>query len=182
MLFSKSIVLSTITVPYYSIFSKVMKHISILVVLIVVTAITLHSPLLFSQDTSALMRDADLLWDDKGEAGKVEDVIAVYKKILALDEKNYEACWKIARAYASLGDRLPGTEETRSYRKDVGRNGMRYAERALGLNPHGLEGHYYYALSLSQYSIGIGSFMTVTGDRQKVRETHERGLQDQQIL
>ena len=37
----------------------------------------------------------------------------------------------------------------------MGEEGMSYAMRALQVNPEGIEGHYYYALSLAQYSIGI---------------------------
>jgi tetratricopeptide (TPR) repeat protein len=138
-----------------------MKNIYTFIIIIVISWIAFYSSLLYSLDTSALMRDADLLWEDKEETGKVEAAIEIYKKILSVDEKNYEACWKIARAYSSLGDRLPGTKETKKFRKETGQEGRLYAKKALELKPHSLEGHYYYAFSLSQYSIGVGSLMTI---------------------
>jgi tetratricopeptide (TPR) repeat protein len=118
------------------------------------------------------MREADLLWEYREEAGKVEAAIDIYKKVLSVNEENYEACWKIARAYSSLGDRRPGTKETKNIRKETGRESMLFAKKALELQPHALEGNYYYAFSLSQYSIGVGSFMTITKGLDRKFEKH----------
>lgn len=148
-----------------------MKNINTFII-IVISLITFYASLLFSQDTSSLMRDADLLWEQKEQAGKVEAAIEIYKKILSVDEKNFEACWKIARGYSSLGDRLPGTKETKKFRKEAGQAGMLYAEKSLELNSQSLEGHYYYAFSLSQYSIGVGSFMTIAKGIDRKFEKH----------
>jgi tetratricopeptide (TPR) repeat protein len=149
-----------------------MKDTYTLITLIVASSIAFHSTLVYSLDTSALLRDADLLWEQKEKADKVEAAIDIYKKILSVDEKNFEACWKIARAYASLGDRLPGTQETKKYRKETGQEGMLYAEKALELKPRSLEGHYYYAFALSQYSIGVGSLMTIAKGMDRRFEKH----------
>ena len=175
MLFFKSLVLfvpqsSPVLVTY--LIEKCMKHIAARTISIGVLFILLPAALLFSQETSILMRDADLLWQSRDDAEKVEAAINLYKKILAQDEENYEACWKIARAFSSLGDRLPATEESRKARKAAGRQGMYYAGRALELKPEGLEGNYYYAFSLSQYSIGIGSVMTVARGIDRKFEKH----------
>jgi tetratricopeptide (TPR) repeat protein len=149
-----------------------MGNIYTLIIIIVVSSITFHPTLLYAQDTSALMRDADLLWEHKEKAEKVEAAIEIYKKILSVDEKHYEAYWKIARAYSSLGDRLPGTRETKKFRKEKGQEGMLYAKKALELKPNSLEGHYYYAFSLSQYSIGVGSLMTIAKGIDRKFEKH----------
>ena len=113
------------------------------------------------REVIVLMQEADSLWEQKEDVVKVELALESYKRVLDLDENNYDACWKIARAYFSLGDRHPGNKETRETRKKVGTAGMKHAKKALELNPQGLEGHYYYALCLSQYSIGIGSVKTI---------------------
>lgn len=106
-------------------------------------------------DTAALMNKGDQLWGCRADPDKAKASIDAYQEVLSINPDSYEACWKIARAYFYLGDRLPETKELRGRHKELGENGMLYAERALQLNPEGIEGNYYYALSLAQYSIGI---------------------------
>jgi len=43
----------------------------------------------------------------------------------------------------------------RDRHREMGLEGMHYAKKAVELNPRGVEGHYYYTLTLGQYSIGI---------------------------
>ncbi len=106
-------------------------------------------------DTAPLMHEGDLLWAERADPDKARASIDAYMKVLAVDPDDYEACWKIARSYFYLGDRLPETDELKDRHKEMGEEGMSYAKRALEVNPEGIEGHYYYALSLAQYSIGI---------------------------
>ena len=108
-----------------------------------------------SQDISVLMREGDALWVKRKDIKKARAAIDSYKKVLGVDAKSYEACWKIARAYFYLGDLLPETKEMRDQHRKMGLEGMEYAKKAVELNPRGVEGHYYYTLTLGQYSIGI---------------------------
>ena len=108
-----------------------------------------------AQDSALLLREGDLLWAERADADKAQASIDAYMKVLAVDPDHYEACWKIARAYSFLGDMLPETKVMRDRHKERGVEGMQYAKKALELNPQGIEGHYYYTLSLAQYSIGI---------------------------
>lgn len=108
-----------------------------------------------AMDTAPLMHEGDLLWAERADPDKARASIATYIKVLAVDPDHYGACWKIARSYFYLGDRLPETKELKDSHKELGELGMSYAKRALQVNPEGIEGHYYYALSLAQYSIGI---------------------------
>jgi tetratricopeptide (TPR) repeat protein len=106
-------------------------------------------------DTALLLHEGDLLWADRAYADKAQASIAAYMKVLTVEPDNYAACWKIARSYFYLGDKLPETNELKDRHRELGEKGMSYAKRALQVNPEGIEGHYYYALSLAQYSIGI---------------------------
>jgi tetratricopeptide (TPR) repeat protein len=106
-------------------------------------------------DTTELMHEGDLLWADRADTDKARASIDAYMKVLTESPDDYEACWKIARSYFYLGDKLPETKELKDRHKEMGEQGMSYAKRALKVNPEGIEGHYYYALSLAQYSIGI---------------------------
>ena len=106
-------------------------------------------------DFETLMQEGDLLWAERADPDKARASIDAYMKVLAVDPDYYGACWKIARSYFYLGDRLPETDELKDRHKEMGEEGMSYAMRAFKVNPEGIEGHYYYALSLAQYSIGI---------------------------
>ena len=123
-------------------------------ILVSFCAAILTSPL-SAQDSALLLREGDLLWAERADADKAQASIDAYMKVLAVDPDDYEACWKIARSYFYLGDRLPETKDLKDRHKELGEKGMSYAERALKVNPEGIEGNYYYALSLAQYSIGI---------------------------
>ena len=124
---------------------------------IIFTALCLYLPLslLHAQEITVLMNEGDTLWLDSADPDRVGKTIALYEKILDLDPDNYEALWKSARSYFVMGDSLPETEEFEDRHKAFGEKGMSYAGRALEVNPQGIEGHYYYGLSIAQYSIGI---------------------------
>ena len=111
--------------------------------------------LLYGQEITVLMNEGDALWWKSTDPDRARKTIALYEKVLELDPNNFEAFWKIARSYFVLGDSLPETKELKDRHKELGEKGMSYAKRALDVNPQAIEGHYYYGLSLAQYSIGI---------------------------
>lgn len=132
-----------------------MKTVNCIIVALTGTAVLLCPLLSFSQDSSILMREGDALWRIRGEIENARSSISFYKRVLEIDSDSYEAHWKIARAYFYLGDQLPETNKMRDQHEELGKEGMCYAQKALELNPKGVEGHYYYALCIAQYSIGI---------------------------
>jgi tetratricopeptide (TPR) repeat protein len=107
------------------------------------------------QEVTVLMNEGDALWLTSTDPDRAKKTIVLYEKVLELDPDNYEALWKIARSNFIIGDSLPETKEFRDRHKECGERGMFYAKRALAVNPDGIEGHYYYGLSIAQYSIGI---------------------------
>ena len=109
----------------------------------------------FSRQAADLMHEGDLLWQARAEEGKALASIDAYKRVLEIDGNNYEACWKIARSYFFIGDGLPETDEMKDRHREMGEQGMPYGKKALAINPGGIEGHYYYALCIAEYSIGI---------------------------
>ena len=73
----------------------------------------------FSQDNSMWMNKGDALWEERGDVRKVEEAINAYSRVLETDPENYEANWKIARAYFLLGDMLDEIRENRKQYKEV---------------------------------------------------------------
>jgi tetratricopeptide (TPR) repeat protein len=108
-----------------------------------------------AQQVPELMRQGDLLWQARAEEGKALASIAAYKRALEIDGNSYEACWKIARSYFFIGDGLPETDAMKERHREMGEQGMPYGKKALAINPGGIERHYYYALCIAEYSIGI---------------------------
>jgi len=132
----------------------------------------IYSRSVSSQESSVWMHKGDALWEERGEVRKVEEAISAYKKVLEADPENYEANWKIARAYFLLGDMLDEIKENRKRHKEVGEKGMQFGERAFTLHPEGVEGHYYYGLCLAKYTLGITFITALTGGVASKYEEH----------
>ena len=126
-----------------------------IVFIALVSGILIPLSVAHSQQVPELMREGDVLWKSRADEEKALASIDAYKKVLEKEGNNYEACWKIARSYFYLGDGLPETREMRDRHEEMGEKGMAYAKKALAINPGGIEGHYYFALCLAEYSIGI---------------------------
>lgn len=105
------------------------------------------------EEITALIREGDLLWKQRMEKRCLEDSLVIYRKALEIDPGNYEVNWRLSRLYYWLGDLL-GDSESEEH-KSLGESGMKYGKAAIKVNPSGIEGHYYYALTLGQYALGI---------------------------
>lgn len=92
------------------------------------------------------------------EAFDNKKALEAYKKAVGLDPSNYEALWKLSRAYVDVGETLQDKDEKIAYFKEA----EKYARRAIEVNPEGSKGH----LSLS---IAIGRIALVVGPKERVR-------------
>jgi tetratricopeptide (TPR) repeat protein len=93
----------------------------------------------------------------KGGLDNFRQSIEMYSKAAAADPDSYEANWKLARSdrwYAEQAKR-DGLENYKDICAQYGKEGMKYGEKAIQLNPGGVEGHYYYGLSVGIYSDGV---------------------------
>jgi tetratricopeptide (TPR) repeat protein len=76
-----------------------------------------------------------------------------FKKALETDPKNYEAAWKLARAYVDVGEKLSDKKERRShYEKGYG-----YAKRAVEINPNGSKGHLFLSIAIGRVALDAGA-------------------------
>lgn len=102
------------------------------------------------------LEQADILYNQGG----LENYKQCLELCLQATEKNpdsYEANWRSARAYRRYGEeikrnKLDGWKETCA---DYGKKGMAFARRAIELDPHRPEGHFFYGLSAGIYSDGV---------------------------
>jgi hypothetical protein len=86
-------------------------------------------------------------------------------KAAAAAPADYAANWKAAKALRAWGDEAVKQEVQgwKDIAKSAGKDGMKYGEIATKLNPGGIEGWYYYGLSVGVYSDGV-SILTALGE------------------
>lgn len=78
--------------------------------------------------------------------------LQLYLEALKLNPTSYAARWRAARAFFWLADNTTNQKKD----KDLGWQGYAHALQAMRLNPKGVEGHFYAALCIGEYSKGLG--------------------------
>lgn len=91
------------------------------------------------------------LWDTRDQADHAETLVRECEKLLAKDPDHYEAHWQIARACWWISDRSSDSE----VKQDFGLKGSEHGEKAVALNPDGVEGYTWCAAALGEYGLGI---------------------------
>lgn len=76
-----------------------------------------------------------------------------YKRSLETDPKNYQAAWKLARAYVDVGEKLPDKKERRSHYE----RGYEYAKRAVEINSNGSKGHLFLSIAIGRVALDAGA-------------------------
>lgn len=97
------------------------------------------------EETADLIKQADFLYSSREVVENCEKSIELYEKVMETDPENYEVCWKIVRAYKWLGDKYPQQERIKALEA-----GERYAKKAIEINPDGVDGHFWYGVSMGR--------------------------------
>jgi tetratricopeptide (TPR) repeat protein len=119
---------------------------------------------------------ADRLFD-RGGIENYKQAIELYQKVLAENPDSYEANWKCARACREYGDAAK-TQKMEGW-KDIcakfGKEGMKYAQKAIELEPEKPDGYYYYGLNVGIYSDGVSIFTALAeGLKDKTQKSFEK--------
>jgi hypothetical protein len=130
-----------------------------------VLPLLLESPLNSAADE--LLAEADSLYD-QGGLERYKRAIDLYLKVLESAPSDYEANWKCARAHRQYGEeaKRQGVHDWEGICGRYGKEGMKYAQRAIEQRPDQPDGHYYYGLSVGIYSDGVS---VVTAVRQGLK-------------
>lgn len=103
--------------------------------------------------------------------------IALYEKALEVDPSNYDACYRLARANAMVGE-LSKREQVDGWKKiceTQGRLGMKIAQKAQKMSPERGEAYFYEAWSMGIYADGISVIKAVKeGLGKKVQKNLEK--------
>jgi tetratricopeptide (TPR) repeat protein len=122
------------------------------------------------------LAQADVLYN-QGGLDNYKKSIGLYLKALKEDPGSYEVNWKLARAYRWYGEesKRQGVEGWKDICAEYGAVGMQYGEKAIELNPNGVEGHYYYGLTVGIYSDGVSIITALSeGLRGKTQRSFEK--------
>jgi tetratricopeptide (TPR) repeat protein len=86
-----------------------------------------------------LLREGDLRYEKRAEAGEALKAEAAYKKALALDSASDEACWKLARVLYWMGSHEIDSGKKLAIHKD----GIAFAKLALAANAESVPAHFW---------------------------------------
>jgi tetratricopeptide (TPR) repeat protein len=125
--------------------------------LLVLTALLLAAPCAATADekadkVAALIKRADDLYAKRRSDKVTWQAIGFLREAIKLDSNNFEALWRLGRAFFWLADNT--TDEARD--RSLGDKGYRYALDAAKLQPKRVEGHFWAAVTLGEYSKGVG--------------------------
>jgi tetratricopeptide (TPR) repeat protein len=121
---------------------------------------SLCSFLVFIQPSDLSAEDylskADGFYEQGGMEG-YQQAIDLYLKALEENPNDYEANWKCARAYREYGDeaKKQTVEGWKKICAEYGKEGMKYALKAIEYEPDKPGGNYYYGLNVGIYSDGV---------------------------
>jgi hypothetical protein len=100
-----------------------------------------------------LISQLDQSWAARTPATQRRAANAAVSKLKA-HASTFEAAWRLARAYCWLSERKPYFQDG-AYKARLGQLAMKHAKTAMKLQPKRVEGHYYYAWGVGQWSLGI---------------------------
>jgi tetratricopeptide (TPR) repeat protein len=142
------------------------------------TALAQADTALAPADTSPARAENSAAEPAAPPAGSVEDLIRkgddamarlaptrameFYQAAVARDPRNHEALWKAGRTLIDLGE----LEEKGNSQKDKYNKALKYAERAIQMNPDGADGHFVRAYALARVAL-------FEGGRTKIRLSKE---------
>ena len=127
--------------------------------------------------------EADALYD-QGGIENYKRSIDLYLKALEANPNDYEANWKCARAHMGYAEvaRKEKAEGWKDICAKYGKEGMKYAQKAIEQGPNKPEGYYYYGLNVGIYSSGVSLLTALKeGLKDKAQSSFERAYESDKM-
>jgi tetratricopeptide (TPR) repeat protein len=124
-----------------------------LLALLVLSAPAMAMAQATSGDAKDLLARADAAWPQRDEPGKLDAIRADLEAAERAEQDDYGVLWRLSRLYFWLSDdlALPDGEKSK-----LGKKGWELGDRASAASPKGVEGWFYAAGGMGNYSLGIG--------------------------
>lgn len=81
-----------------------------------------------------------------------EQALEFYQKALQADPDNYEAAWKLSRAYVDVGENIPDKDKRAQYY----RKAEEFARKAVEIDSMGSKAHLYLSIALGRVALDAG--------------------------
>jgi tetratricopeptide (TPR) repeat protein len=104
----------------------------------------------------------------------------IFVKAFEANPSGYEAAWKTARSYRRYADQSErkNAPNWKAICKEYGKLAMNYGEKAIALNPNGVEGYYWHGVSVGNYTEAVDVFNALTEDlKDKTQRSLEKAYQ-----
>lgn len=102
----------------------------------------------YGQEIPTLIASGDSAYKSFDNPG----ALAFYAKVLEADSTNYEATWKLSRAYVDVGEILSEKEERKAYYKKA----EALANKAVEINPDGAKAHLFLSIAIGRVALDAG--------------------------
>jgi tetratricopeptide (TPR) repeat protein len=104
-------------------------------------------------DLKGTLERADALYATRDAPGNLPELEQLLEKAEKAAPDDYEVLWRLARLSFWLSDdpSIPDEQKSR-----IGKRGWDYGERAVKADPNRVEGHYYSAVAMGNYALGLG--------------------------
>jgi tetratricopeptide (TPR) repeat protein len=100
-----------------------------------------------------LVARADELWKRRDDPASLAEMKKLLDRGLAEAPQDYDILWRGSVYYFWVSDDPSRSSEERAR---MGKQGWEIAQRAVAANPAGVEGHFFAATTIGNYSLGIG--------------------------
>ncbi len=106
-----------------------------------------------------LLAEADAAYKVRDEPGQLDIVRSRLEQAEKIAPNDYGVLWRLSRMYFWISDdpNLPDGE-----RSKIGKRGWEYGDRASAADPKGVEGWFFAAGGMGNYSLGIGVIKALT--------------------
>jgi len=116
--------------------------------MIIFASVLCLSQMSYGQEIPALIASGDEAHEKFDNPG----ALAFYAKALEMDSTNYEATWKLSRAYVDVGETLSEKDERKAHYKKA----ESLANKAVEINPNGAKAHLYLSISIGRVALDAG--------------------------
>ena len=100
-----------------------------------------------------LLVQVDEEWKRRDEPGVIDEIRSQLERAATVAPDDYGVLWRLAQLYFWLSDDPSLRDDEKSR---LGKKSWDYGEHAVAANPNRVEGWYFAALGMGNYSLGIG--------------------------